>query len=82
MWSRNGRRMTIDEAIKILKCWLSKGTEGMTSDKLGYIEEWFGSADARAFEMAIMALEYMHEDWAEYEEYCKRKESEKNGKIK
>ena len=32
--------------------------------------------DIEAYDMAIMALEYMHEDWEEYEEYCKRKESE------
>ena len=49
--------MTPQEAITRLKCWLSNGTEGMTSDRAGYIEGWFVKADVRAFEMAIHALE-------------------------
>lgn len=49
--------MTREEAIKRLKCWLSNGTEGMTSDRAGYIEGWFVNADVKAFQMAIQALE-------------------------
>lgn len=36
----------------------------------------FTEKEIEALDMAIKALEYMYEDWAEYEEYCKRKESE------
>ena len=62
-------RMTIDEAIKILK-----------DAKITYIAPSGKELSHEALNMAIMALEYMYEDWAEYEEYCKRKESEKEWK--
>lgn len=61
--------MTIDEAITILK-----------DAKITYIAPNEKELSNKALDMAIMALEYMHEDWAEYEEYCRRKESEKEWK--
>lgn len=57
--------MTIDEAIKILK-----------DAKITYIAPNGKELSNKALNMAIMALEYMYEDWEEYEAYCKRKERE------
>lgn len=34
-----------------------KGTDGLTKDRLGYIEGWFHKEDVEAFEMAIKSLE-------------------------
>ena len=59
--------MAIDEAILILEAYKQRLVNSVT---IGLDE------DIEAYDMAIMALEYMHEDWEEYEEYCKRKESE------
>lgn len=49
--------MTREEASKIIKRWLNNGSDGLTKDRLGYIEGWFHNSDVEAFEMAIEALE-------------------------
>lgn len=49
--------MTREEAVEIIKKWLMEGTDGLTKDRLGYIEGWFHKEDAEAFEMAIKLLE-------------------------
>ena len=67
--------MTIDEAIKLINTMLLTMHLSDPTIAIGGVEEV-----ETALNMAIMALEYMHEDWAEYEEYCKRKESEKKWK--
>ena len=56
--------MTIDEAIKILNEMIEYGWVISDMDKCVAID---------ALEMAIKALEFMHEDWEEYEEYCKKR---------
>lgn len=56
--------MTREEAAKILKRWLRNGADGMTDERLGYIEGWFHQEDREAFETAIKALEAQeHEEW-------------------
>ena len=67
--------MTIDEAIKLINTMILAMCLSDSGIAIGEVEEV-----KTALNMAIMALEYMHEDWAEYEEYCKRKESEKEWK--
>ncbi len=49
--------MTKKKAISILRKWRNIGTKDMTSERLGYIEGWFGKDDSEAFAMAIKALE-------------------------
>lgn len=49
--------MTNKEAIEILKKWYLNATDGMTKERLGYIEGWFTEKDKKAFELAIKALE-------------------------
>jgi len=58
--------MTIEDAIEIIK------------SRNFYCIECIDRNEecCKALDMAIKALEYMLEDWEEYEEYCKRKESE------
>lgn len=48
--------MTKEEASKIIKRWLANGRDGLTKDRLGYIEGWFHNKDSTAFKMAIDAL--------------------------
>ncbi len=57
--------MTIEEAIRILR-----------ESRITYIAPNGRERVTEALDMAIKALEYMYEDWEEYEEYCKRKKSE------
>lgn len=56
--------MKVEEAIQRLKQWLKVGSDaitedsdGMTEEKLGYLEGWFHKSDEEAFEMGIAALE-------------------------
>lgn len=49
--------MTKKKAISILRKWRNIGTKDMTSERLGYIEGWFGKDDSEAFAMAIKALQ-------------------------
>lgn len=48
--------MTEKEAAEILQRWLNMGTNGMTEERLGYIESWFDDRDAEAFKVAINLL--------------------------
>lgn len=53
--------MTTKEARKILKRWLSLGSDGLRGltdedERLGYINSWFNRDDKEAFELAINAL--------------------------
>jgi hypothetical protein len=53
--------MTTKEARKILKTWLTLGTDGLRGltdedERLGYIDSWFNRDDKEAFELAINAL--------------------------
>ena len=50
--------MTKEKAISILRRWKNIGKNGMTSERLWYIEGWFHEYDAEAFEMAIESLEH------------------------
>ena len=49
--------MTREEASNRLKQWIRNGCDGMTDERLGYIEGWFHKSDKEAFEQAIKALE-------------------------
>ena len=49
--------MTNEKASVIMNEWLRKGTDGMTKERLGFIESWFHESDAEAFNMAIQALD-------------------------
>ena len=49
--------MTNEEAIQNLRGWLFKGIDGMTNERLGFIEGWFSKKDEEVFRMAIKALE-------------------------
>jgi len=49
--------VTDQEASNRLKQWLNNGCDGMTDDRLGYIEGWFHKSDKEAFERAISSLE-------------------------
>lgn len=49
--------MTKEEASNRLKQWIRNGCDGMTDERLGYIEGWFHKSDKEAFEQAIKALE-------------------------
>ena len=53
--------MQREEAAKILKRWLRNGADGMTDERLGYIEGWFHKEDREAFETAIKILEQKYE---------------------
>lgn len=55
--------MTREEAIIIIKRWLISGVDGLTKDRLGYMEGWFRKKDAEAFKMAIQALEQKTGRW-------------------
>lgn len=48
--------MTIKESANRLKIWLYHGTNGMTDERLGFVERWFYHEDRQAFENAIKAL--------------------------
>lgn len=48
--------MTREEAGGILKKWYNLGNEGLTDDRLGYIESWFTRQDKEAFLLAINTL--------------------------
>ncbi len=53
--------MTTKEARKILKRWLSLGSDGLRGltvedERMGYIDSWFNRDDKEAFELAINAL--------------------------
>lgn len=49
--------MTNEKVVEILTKWLNNGIEGMTEERLGYIEGWFHAEDREAFETAIKFLE-------------------------
>ena len=59
-------KMTIEEARNELVLWRNRNSDNNYYYK--FVE---------ALTIAIKALEYIHEDWEEYEKYCKKKESEK-----
>ena len=40
--------------------WLNNGQDGMTEERLGYIEGWFHKEDKEAFELAIEVLHFMN----------------------
>ena len=48
--------MTNKEAVEILTKWYLNATNGMTKERLGYIEGWFNEKDKETFELAIKAL--------------------------
>lgn len=52
--------MTYEKATEIMTNWLNNGHEGMTGERLGYIEGWFHEEDKEAFELAIEALHFMN----------------------
>lgn len=55
-----GYQMTYEKATEIMTNWLNNGHEGMTGERLGYIEGWFHEYDKEAFELAIEALHFMN----------------------
>lgn len=58
----------IEEVIDFLKSKEKLYSQMDDSDRKKYVME--------CLDTAIMALEYMYEDWEEFEAYCKRKENE------
>lgn len=53
--------MTIAQAKEVLEKWKYRGSDGLTDEKLGYIEGWYHKKDDSAFEMAIKSLEKVEE---------------------
>jgi len=49
--------MTVEQAKEILEKWKYRGSDGLTDERLGYIEGWYHKKDDVAFEMAIKFLE-------------------------
>lgn len=48
--------MTIKKAIEVLKKWYKLGNEGLTDERLGYVESWFSKEDKETFILAINVL--------------------------
>lgn len=77
--------MTTKEARKILKRWLSLGSDGLRGltdedERLGYIDSWFNRDDKEAFELAINALEVIDQLKWERDMLQKQLEKIKEGK--
>lgn len=68
--------MTNKEAVEILNRWYLNATDGMTKERLGYIDGWFNEKDKKAFEFAIKALEWQLEKQYGDCDYCKYKNHE------
>lgn len=48
--------MTIEQAKEVLEKWKDRGSDGLTDERLGYIDEWYHKKDDVAFEIAIKSL--------------------------
>lgn len=48
--------MTREKAIEVLKKWYKLGNEGLTDERLGYVESWFSNEDKEAFILTINVL--------------------------
>lgn len=48
--------MTREKAIEVLKKWYKLGNEGLTDERLGYVESWFSKEDKEAFILTINVL--------------------------